>query len=92
VCCSSKVFPSCLFISLVIDTHILNPTHVISFAFDNFVSQLVFMGLFVQPWKCLFYVPFGLPLGFVPLVKFYWPPYAIKILGILFDFFFCKRF
>jgi hypothetical protein len=38
---------------LVDDTHILDPTHVISFVFDHFAFQLVSMGLFVQPRKCL---------------------------------------
>jgi hypothetical protein len=52
LCCSLEVFLSCFFLSLAIDTHILNHTHVFSFTFDNFVSQLAFMGLFVQPCKC----------------------------------------
>jgi hypothetical protein len=74
LCCSLEVFPSYLFLFLAVDTHIFNLAHVISFAFDNFVSQLTSMGLFVQPCKCSSWVPFGLPLGFVPVVKFYWPP------------------
>jgi hypothetical protein len=41
------VFLSCLFVFLVDNTHILNPTHVVTFAFDYSTSQLVSVGLVV---------------------------------------------
>ncbi len=58
-------FPWCLFPSLANDTYILNLSHVVSFTFDQFASQLVFVGLFIQPHKCSIWASFGLPLGFV---------------------------
>ncbi len=70
LCYSSRVFPLCLFPSLANDIHILNLAHVISLAFDHFASQLVSMGLFVQPRKCSTWVPFSSPLGFIPLPNF----------------------
>jgi hypothetical protein len=43
----------CFFPSVADDTHIFDPTHVISLVFDHFVSQLVSVGLIVQLHKCL---------------------------------------
>jgi hypothetical protein len=63
-------------------TPILDPTHVISFDFDHFAFQLVSMGLFCQPRKCLAWVPSGLPLGFIPLVDLWCPLDGIRILGV----------
>jgi hypothetical protein len=93
---SSRVFPSCLFLSLFDDTHILGLAHVVSLALSHFATQLVFVGLFVQPRKCLDWVPFKLSLGIVPLVELCCPPNGIKILGIpfgltSFTFFFNKK-
>jgi hypothetical protein len=65
------------------DTHILDPTHVISFIFDHFAFQLTFMGLFVQFHECLALVPCGLPLGFILPVGFCCPFDGIRILGVL---------
>ncbi len=43
LCCSSKVFPSCLFPSLADDIHILSFAHIVSSIFDHFISQLTSM-------------------------------------------------
>jgi hypothetical protein len=40
------------------------------------------MGLSIQPHKCLAWIPFGLPFGFIPLVEFCCPLDDTKILGI----------
>jgi hypothetical protein len=53
LCCASWVSSLCLFPSLVDDTHIFDPTHVISLVSDHFVSHLASMGLIVQLCKCL---------------------------------------
>jgi hypothetical protein len=81
-------FSLCVFFLLYIprDTHILIPTHVVSFAFDHFASKLAFVGLFVQPHKCLVWAPFSLPHGFVLLVELCCPLGGIKILGVPFGF------
>jgi hypothetical protein len=80
---SSRVFPSCLFLSLANDIYILGYAHVLSLTFDHVVSQLVYVRLCVQPHK---WTPFNLPLGFIPLVEFYYPHDDIKIFGIPFVF------
>jgi hypothetical protein len=38
LCCFSRVFLFCLFPSLVDDTHIFSPAHVVTLAFDHFAS------------------------------------------------------
>jgi hypothetical protein len=68
------------------DTHIFNPTHVISLVFYHFISQLVFVGLFVQLYKCSAWPPSGLPPRFIPLIEFCRPLDGIRILGIPFGF------
>ncbi len=45
--------------SLTDKTHILNPTHVISFTFNHFF-QLALKGFSIQLHKCLTWAPFGL--------------------------------
>jgi len=40
-------FPYYNFFSLLNDFHIIGPTYIIHLAFDHFVFQLVFMGLFI---------------------------------------------
>ncbi len=82
----SRVFPSCLFPSLASDTHIFGPTHVISFAFNHFASQLAFIGLYVQPHKCSAQVLSSFLPRFVPPAKFCCPPCGIRILGVPFDY------
>ncbi len=68
LCVIFQGFFLCLFPCLADDTHILGPTRVVSLTFDHFVSQLAFVGLFVQPHKCSAWVSFVLPLRLVPLV------------------------
>jgi hypothetical protein len=87
------VFPCCFFISLVDDNHILDLAHVVSLAFDHFASQLVSVGLSIQPCKCLAWAPSGLPFWVYSLAKFCCPLGGIKILGIPFGFtFFTSSF
>jgi hypothetical protein len=49
------------------------------------------MGLFVQPCKCLIWVPFGLPFRFVPPTKFRCPPWHQDPLALLPSPFFLLR-
>jgi len=44
---------------------------------------MVFVGLFVQPYKCLAWVSFGLPFGFI---KIRYPFDDIKIFGVPFGY------
>ncbi len=76
----------CLFHSLVDDIHILGLAHFVSLAFDHFVSQLAYVGLFVQLYKCSTWAPSSLPPRFAPPVEFCCSYGGIKILGIPFDF------
>jgi hypothetical protein len=48
-----KRFSFMFFFSLTNDTYIFNPTYVVPFIFDHFISQLVFVGLVVLFRKCL---------------------------------------
>jgi len=65
---SMTIFPFCKFFpSFANDIHIIGLAFIIHFAFDHFVSQLVFA---VHPCKCLAWVPFNMPLGFSPPTNF----------------------
>lgn len=77
LCCFSGVFASCLFFSLVDDTHIFGLVSIFTFAFDHFVSQLTFVGSTVQPHKCLIWSPLGFPPRF-SLFNFCYTPNGIK--------------
>jgi hypothetical protein len=72
--CSTRVFPSFVFICLV----------VIPLAFEHFVSQLAYVGLLVQPHACTSWSPSSLPFNFPPLVDFCCPSDGITVLGIMF--------
>jgi hypothetical protein len=71
---------------LVGDTHIFDLTHVISLIFNQFTSQLIYVGLSIQPCKYSAWVLSDLFLGFVPHAKFYCPPNGINIFSIPFGF------
>lgn len=45
--CYTKVFPSCVFPSLVDDTHIIGPASTIHLTFNHFVFHLAFMQLMI---------------------------------------------
>ncbi len=63
LCSSSNVFPSYLFPSLIHDTHILSLAHVVPLTFDHSIFQLAFVGLVVQPCKCLAWAFFACLMG-----------------------------
>jgi integral membrane sensor domain MASE1 len=71
---------------LASDTHIFDLTHVISLIFNQFTSQLIYVGLSIQPRKCSTWALSGLFLGFFTHAKFYCPPNGINILSIPFGF------
>ncbi len=51
---SMTIFPFCkFFLSLANDTHIIGLAFIVHFAFDHFVSQLVFVRFVVHFCKCL---------------------------------------
>jgi hypothetical protein len=57
-------FPSCLFPSIVDDTHIIGPFSIVSFAYEHFQTKLHVIGLSIQPHKCVAWSPSGLLLDF----------------------------
>jgi hypothetical protein len=79
--CSSNVFPSCLFCSLVDNTHILNLAYVIPLVFDHFVSQLAFVGLTIQSHNCSVWAPSSLPFWFAFLASLCYLIDDIRIKG-----------
>ncbi len=64
-----KVFPSCIFLSLDV-IHIIGHASIVPLIFEHFVFHLAFVGLLVQPCKCMIWLPFGLFFGFFLLVNF----------------------
>jgi hypothetical protein len=86
--CFAKVLFSYTFLSLTINTHIIARTFVSLLIFECFVYQLAFMGLVVQPCKCMAWSPFYFPFDFSPLIDFCCPSNNIKVLWILFKSFY----
>ncbi len=84
LCCFFWVFFFCFFRSLVDDTHILNLVSFISSFFDHFASQLMFVKLIVQPYKCFVWSPLGFPLGLSPPFGFSYALNGIRVLSIPF--------
>jgi hypothetical protein len=41
-------FPSCLFPSMIVDIHIIDPPSIVSFAYENFQTKFHAIGLFIQ--------------------------------------------
>jgi hypothetical protein len=78
-------FFSYLFLSRANNIHILGLVHVVSLVFNHFASWLAFVGLFVQPHKCLAWASSSLPPSLFPLPNYVAPLDGIKILGIPFD-------
>jgi len=46
----------------------------------------MFMGLIIQPCKCLAWSPLGFPFGFSPHFGFCYPLNGIRVLGVPFGF------
>jgi hypothetical protein len=57
-------FPSCLFPSIIDDTHIIGPLSIISSTYEHFHTEFRVIGLFIQPKKCIAWSPYGLLLNF----------------------------
>ncbi len=77
-------FPFLSLLSLANDTHIFGLTHVIFLTFGRFASQFTFVGLFIQPCKCLTWVHLTYFLGSSPLSSFYYLSDRIRIFGVPF--------
>jgi len=46
-------FPSCLFPPIIDNTHIIDPSSIVSSAYEHFQSKLRVIGLSIQPHKCV---------------------------------------
>ncbi len=57
-------FPSCLFPSIIDDTHITGPLFIVSCAYEHFQTKLYVIGLPIQLHKCVRWSPSGLSLNF----------------------------
>jgi hypothetical protein len=57
-------FPFCLFSSIVNDLHIISPFSIISFAYEDFKTELHVICFSIQLQKFVTCSPFGLPLNF----------------------------
>jgi hypothetical protein len=75
-------FSSCIFPSLVVNTHIISLVFIIPFVFEHFGSQLAFVGFVVQPCKCLVWSSFDLFFGFFAPFNFRHLSNNIKVLGV----------
>ncbi len=53
-------FPSCLFPSIVNETHIIGPPSIVSFTYEHFQIKLHAIGFSIQPQKCVAWSPSGL--------------------------------
>ncbi len=75
-------FPSCLFPSIVDDTHIISPPLVVSFAYGHFQTKFRAIVLSIQPHKCVAWSPSGLTPNFNTPSQFTTPTKGIKVLGV----------
>jgi hypothetical protein len=53
LCFTISCFPSCLFPSIANDTHIINPSSIVSSAYEHFQTELYVISHFIQPQKCV---------------------------------------
>jgi len=82
-CSITNHFPSCLFPSIVDDTHIIGPPSIWSFAYEHFQTKLCAIGLSIQPLKCVAWPPSSLPPNFNAPSQFTTPFEGIRVLGVL---------
>jgi hypothetical protein len=64
LCSIASHFPSCLFPSIVDDTHIIGPPSIVSSTYGHFQIEICAIGFSIQPHKCVAWSPSGLPLDF----------------------------
>jgi hypothetical protein len=75
-------FPSCLFPSIIGDTHIISPLSIVSSAYEHFQTEFRVIGLSIQLKKCVAWSPPDLPPNFNTPSQFTTPSKRIKILGV----------
>ncbi len=79
LCAIVNHFLSCLFPSIVDDTHIIGPLSIVSFAYEHFQIGLHVIGLSIQLHKCKAWSPSDVPLDFNTVST---PSEIIKNLGV----------
>jgi hypothetical protein len=76
-------FPSCLFPSIIDDTHFIGPLSIVSSAYEHFQIKFHPIGLSIQPLKCVAWSPFGLLSNYNTRSQFTTPSKGIKVLVVL---------
>jgi hypothetical protein len=64
LCSTTNHFPSCLFLSIADDIHIIGPLSIVSCAYEHFKIQFRAIGFYIQPHKCVVWSSFGLSFDF----------------------------
>ncbi len=82
---TTSCFPSCLFPSIIDDTHIIGPypLSIISSTYEHFQTKLRAIGLSIQLQKCVAWSFFSLPWNFNTPSELTTPYEGIKIFGVL---------
>jgi len=80
---TSNHFPSCLFPSIVDDTHIIGPPSIVSYVYEHFQTKFHVIGFSIQLQKCVAWSPFSLSLDFNTPSQFTTLFEGIKVLGVL---------
>ncbi len=75
-------FPSCLFPSIIDDTHIISPLSIISSTYEHFYIEFYVIGLSIQPQRCVTSPPSSLPPNFNIPSLFTTPFEKIRVLGV----------
>ncbi len=81
LCFITSHFLSCLFPSIVNDTHIISPPFIVSSTYVHFQTKLYAIGLSIQPHRCVTWSFYGLPLNFNTPSQFTTPLKGIRTLG-----------
>ncbi len=83
LCSIANHFPSCLFISITSDIHIIGSFSIVSFAYEHFWIKLHAIGLSIQLFKCITWSPSNLLLDFNTPSQFTTPSKGTTVLGVL---------
>ncbi len=71
---------TCLFLSIINDTHIIGPLSITSFTYEHFQTKFRALGIYIQPHKCVAWSPFSLLFNFNTPSQFTTPSKGIKLL------------
>jgi hypothetical protein len=83
LCSTTSHFPSCLFPSILNDTHIINPLSIVSSAYEHFQTEFLTISFSIQLQKCITWSFFVMPLHFNTPSQFTTPYEGIRLLRVL---------